>query len=211
MTAWNDTATYTLLIGAITAAITAGLAYASNRFASRRSSVADTLVVALRDAQRSRFLLDLTNSDHARLLSEPVAAWVAAVSNIGRAAPSTEDILKKCDEVLSWRVEEREARIRFAIIARAHDVHRFAGYHRALYGEAIATGRKTVKDPDSAYKHTVDELIDTVVSARVPSILRPVNYCARKTPGVRDLLVEEDDVRMLVADYTDHPVHYGAR
>jgi hypothetical protein len=202
VTLLNDTAAYTL----VGTGVTAALAYLSNRFASRRASVADTLVAALRDAQRSQFLLDLRSPDHVRLISKPLAAWTAAsyVRREGVASPSADDCLKKFDEILSWRVEEREARIRFAIVARSHDIRRFADFHCAVYGGAVNSKQKTLGLLPADYAQSVDELIRTIISVRVPSVLRPFNLVARRVPGIRRLLVDDDDIRMLVADYSRH-------
>ena len=98
--------------------------------------------------------------------------------------------------------EEREARIRFAIVARSGDVRKFAAFHRAVYLGAVSAGWKKVEALEGDYERAVDELVRTVVSVRVPSILRPINQLARNLPGVRGLLIDDDDIRMLVADYS---------
>ena len=99
----------------------------------------------------------------------------------------------------------RRRAVRFAIVARSRDVRKFAAYHRSLYREPSRAARSTTAPVPAEYDNAVTELIHTVVSVRVPSILRPINHVARTVPGVNRLLIAEDDIRMLVADYTKSP------
>jgi hypothetical protein len=208
---------------AVVAVITAALAYMSNRYSSRRSATADAMVEALREAQHSSFLRDLGASDHERLIAEPVTKWAEAFVRalpgpVGSdrlaahpdspahpespAHPDSADLLKKWEEVLSWRVEEREARIRLAVVARARDIEAFADFHRSQERRAVTEGWKTVGPVDFEYDRTTTKLIAAVKSARVPTVLRWPNRVARHTPWIRRGLVHDDDIRMLVADYS---------
>jgi hypothetical protein len=217
---------------AVVAVITAALAYMSNRYSSRRSATADAMVEALREAQHSSFLRDLGTSDHERLIAEPVTTWAEAFARAlpgpegterlagapanpdspahpdnpphpdSPAHPDRADLLKKWEEVLSWRVEEREARIRLAVVARARDIEAFADFHRSQERRAVIEGWKTVGPVDFEYDRTTTRLIAAVKSARVPTVLRWPNRVARHTPWIRQGLVHDDDIRVLVADYS---------
>lgn len=194
----------------ITAGASAVAAYLSQRFSNRRSAAADALVLALRDFQRSRFLLDLSIDDHRSQVLEPLNAWrghVAAEANKGlvesdaEGSPTAAQILAKFDEILLWRMQEREARIRFAAVARAGDIAKFASYHHRVHCEAANWRMKRVVPRPPGYDDAIEALIRTIVSLRVPSILRPINHFARKTPVIHRALVRDEDIRMLVADY----------
>ena len=166
------------IVAGITATLTAGLAYASNRFSSRRSAVADALVDALQDGQRSTFFRDLRSHDHYLLVAEPVESWAGAVragvsqaldgadGGDAEARPSSSDVVGKFEDVLSWRMQEREARIRFAVIARAGDIRAFADFHRARDDEAVRSGRKTREPLDRALEATTESLVTELPSGR---------------------------------------------
>lgn len=204
MTALLATAAATLIAAVIT--------YAFDRFRQRREAAADALVVALRDYQRSRFLLDLRSEDHATLVTEPLRNWIECYQRnfVRRDLIDSEHTdqysdakLSKFSELLEWRMEERESRIKFAIMARARDVRQFARFHLRVNEWAISEGIKNMDLVDLGFDAAMEALVRTVVSIRAPSVLRPVNALARGLPGVRQLLINDNDVRLLVADYPE--------
>jgi hypothetical protein len=202
------------IVAGITVGLTAGLGYLSSRFASRKAAAADSLVKGLQGGQRDRFLGDLGSPSHSGVISGPVQQWARAVrsSIVGLARegvvagsgdhPDGADIYAKWAEVLSWRMDEREARVRFAVTARAHDVKTYADFHRARDEESVRAGTKTGGPVPPDFDRTTDHLVAAVRSIRVPTLVRPVHRVARRTPGIRSRLADDDDLRMLVADYS---------
>jgi hypothetical protein len=149
-------------------------------------------------------LLDLRDRDHAALVLEPARRWSELVAQLAPGEPVPYDsAAAKVDEILRWRMREREQRIRFAILARAGDVHHLAAYYRQLAEAAVTRGEKTFgKVPDDAHA-AVTELVRSVISIRVPGYARAVHAALRALPGTRSMFVADDDIRMLIADYSE--------
>lgn len=190
----------------VTVAVTALLALAGDRIQARRAAVAEALVSALTDAQRPTFLLDLANADHAVLVTKPLEQWVALLASVQPPVlVSQEQMVDKVNEILGWRMAERRERIRFAAVGRAREIHHLACYYRAIIEAAADRGEKIPGRVGSDINATTDELVRTVAAVRVPSALRPLHALARQLPGLGVLLVSDDDLRMLVADYSATP------
>lgn len=187
----------------VTIAVTALLALLSDRFQARRAALADALVSALTDAQRPRFLLDLANTDHALLVTGPLQQWVALLASLHPPVPVTdEQVQSKVDEILDWRMTERRERIRFAAVGRAREIRHLARYYRAIIDAAIKDHKKIPARVGREVNSVTDELVRTIAAVRVPTLLRPLHALLSRLPTVRDLLVSDDDLRMLIADYS---------
>ena len=190
----------------VTIAITALLALLAERFQVRRAAVAEALVSALTDAQRPTFLLDLANTDHALLVTGPLKQWMALLASLHPTAPVTEDRVRdKVDEILGWRMTERRERIRFAAVGRAREIRHLARYYRAIIQAAIDRGEKIPSRVGGELSAVTDQLVRTIAAVRVPTVMRPVHDLLRRLPGVSGLLVSDDDLRMLIADYSLAP------
>ena len=190
----------------VTIAVTALLALVGDRVQARRAAVADALVSALTDAQRPTFLLDLADANHALLVTRPLEQWVRL---LGSAQPpvavTDEQVRDKLDEILGWRMAERRERIRFAAVGRAREIRHLARYYRAIIQAATDRGEKIPGRVGNDVNTITEELVRTVAAVRVPSLLRPLHALARRLPGVGALLVSDDDLRMLIADYSLAP------
>ena len=183
--------------------VTALLAYLADRFQSRRAVVADALVAALTNALRPSFLTDLATTDHALLITRPVQHWRAYVASLQPAVELTdEQVASKVDDILGWRMAERQERIRFAAVARARDVRHLARYYEALISAAGKRREKVRVQLSEDVDAVTGELVGAVASVRLPTLARPVRAIVKRVPGLRGLVVSDDDLRILLADYS---------
>ena len=178
------------------------LTYAVDRVRQRRKVSAKALTATLLDSTRSTFLTDLALSDHAELIIEPFHAWKTFLAETLGIDITPEDCLSKLEELLSWRVHEREARINFAVMARAHDLRHLAQYYLALTHAAVQAKRKHIGPRKPGYDPGVEELITTIDSMRTS---RPRRWIRRMIKSEKSELDRRDDIRILVADYSDLP------
>ena len=185
----------------VTVAVTALLALMADRFQARRAAVADALVSALTDAQRPRFLLDLASDTHASFVTGPLNEWVALLRSVTPAVdPSGEQLQKKVDEILDWRMSERRERIRFAAVGRAREIRHLAEYYRVT--NKVTKKSDGTAGAGEAVDTVTNELVSAIAAVRVPSLLRPVHWFVEQVPFVNKLLVSTEDLRMLTADYS---------
>jgi len=108
----------------------------------------------------------------------------------------------KVDEILGWRMTERRERIRFAAVGRAREIRHLARYYRAIIDAAIRDHKKIPARVGSEVNAVTDELVRTVAAVRVPTVLRPLHALLTRLPIVGGRLVSDDDLRMLIADYS---------
>ena len=183
--------------------LTALLAYLADRFQSRRAVVADALVAALTNALRPTFLVDLAIPDHSMLVTKPVQHWRSFVASLQPPVELTdEQVADKVDEVLTWRMAERQERIRFAAVARARDVRHLADYYAELIDAAGKRGEKIRVQLSQEVDAVNIDLVRTVASVRLPTLARPLHAAFKRIPGLGRLLVSDDDLRILLADYS---------
>jgi hypothetical protein len=186
--------------------VTALLALWGDRFQARRTAVAEALVSALTEAQRPTFLLDLANPDHSELVTRPVEEWVTLLGALEPGVVVTDEQRRdKVDEILGWRMAERRDRVRFAAVARAREIRHLARYYDALSRAAVVRNEKVVGPVSPEVNAISEQLVHTVAAVRVPSVLWPLHTLVRRLPGIRGLLVSDDDLRILVADYAPTP------
>ncbi|HEY7874281.1 MAG TPA: hypothetical protein VIG64_04070 [Actinomycetota bacterium] len=192
-----------LVVGVLATALAAVVTYIFNGFRTRREAAARALIGALRDGQRSSFLLDLDNDDHSRLILEPLGAWRRLVQAQTGERLTAERTTEKIDQLLGWRMDEREFRIAFAIMAPALSVRKLARVLLAHQRRLVAEGARHIEWQDPYFHESTQRLIQVVVSIRVATWFVPVHALLRRVPGVGSMLVRDEDIRMLVADYSE--------
>jgi hypothetical protein len=116
-----------------------------------------------------------------------------------------EQVRDKVDEILGWRMAERRERIRFAAVGRAGEIRHLARYYGMVIQAAIDRGEKVPGRVGREVDAISEELVHTIAAVRVPRVLRPLHKLVRRLPRVGDLLVSDDDLRILIADYSLSP------
>ena len=166
--------------------LTALLAYLADRFQSRRAVVADALVASLTNALRPTFLVDLAIPDHALLVAKPLQHWRTFVASLQPPVELTdEQVADKIDEVLAWRMAERQERIRFAAVARARDVRHLADYYAELIDAAGQRGEKIRVQLSQEVDAVNIDLVRTVASVRLPTLAPTFTRRLQTNPRAR--------------------------
>ena len=84
-------------------------------------------------------------------------------------------------------------------------IHHLACYYQTLNQAAEARGEKFPGRVSREVDAISENLVRTVAAVRVPSVLRPLHALIRRWHRVGGLLVSDEDLRILLADYSPTP------